>query len=943
MGSLLSYLVTYFVGGVTFIPLLIWLVWYRSPKVPSSSEGRDHLDIQKGIEEGAKRGEPVGYRSLKAGDILDAQNVGLKTYHAGWITVTKEFYKFPQINPDDFKSGAASGDMRNNTDTGTVNGNGNGSGSGSNSHENGDGAANGGLFNKLLKGGASLSGTMGEQASLDEDIKDTDGQEPEVGPTKLKQIRRRNRYYGVIKHGNLFLYSDESQKNVKHAIVLEHYFVAIWPRNLTDGQLFTKRSAICLIQKDYFIKSPQRAQDLIDLLKDGTDSSQLPKNSYFLYGDTSYEKEDWYMTLLRATYSDHPNTESSLFDALNPKVMAKPLHYYTAHMLELIDTLNSTENQLSTKWLNALAGRLFLSSYQTPEFKEAFKNKIEERLQKIRTPGFLDQLQIQRIDVGHAAPFLTNPKLKTLNPDGDMEITIDFLYQGKAMVEIATKLFINIGVGFKQRQFDIVMKVVLNRMQGELLVKVKPQPSSRLWYTFTKMPEIDLHIEPIFSSRNISYGIVTSLLQNKFKEAIKTSIVHPFFEDFVFYRSPQEIFRGGIFDRSDKMDMSTFAHVSTDQTPSVVDKVSLNGLNTIDSKEELTVPNENSDAKSSAASVKSKVSSTVLAEKETLSKISKVNSLTNDGEIHIPNKATRETETNSPDVKDTVIKSYTKLKQWYKKGQHTSNSPVASTTSTSVFSEATTELNRNGSNRTINPNNKKDTNYNPPEMITNRRRKSSKAEASPFLETAYQQESNQAASSFQLISSNVSTRPSADALKNIERKRGTSRSSRISSISSLDENSASMIQHGNPSAPSSPQMFISEKFRNYPSSHSHSNSVNVELNSGKNRNIITAPVMRFNSPTKQTTQDNFAAQSNGYASDSIDLGGLEQSPLPPLPPLPPRDLPSDTAGQFQAQASEHHQSENSEDNNHSVKVVHKRKPPPPVISELKLAEGEMNA
>ncbi|GMF63402.1 unnamed protein product [[Candida] boidinii] len=85
----------------------------------------------------------------------------------------------------------------------------------------------------------------GEEAYEDE----LSSQNNNLDAKKLKAIRRKNRYYAVLKHGNLFLYSDETKSNVQHAIVLANHFVTIWPRSLRDGQLFTRRSAICIMKK----------------------------------------------------------------------------------------------------------------------------------------------------------------------------------------------------------------------------------------------------------------------------------------------------------------------------------------------------------------------------------------------------------------------------------------------------------------------------------------------------------------------------------------------------------------------------------------------------------------------------------------------------------------------------------------------------------------------
>lgn len=907
MGSFFSYVVTYVVGGVTFIPLIIFLAWYRSPRVPKSVSEREQLDVAKAEKESLERGEPKGYRDLKAGEFFDKDNLGIRANYAGWITVTKEFYRFPQINPDEFKQNSTSnsdGDL----------------GTGSTGNPMGTASTSGGIFSKMMKAGAG-GGGHSHSNSTDEDIKEGEQDTATVGAAKLKQLRRRNRFYGVIKHGNLFLYSDETQKNVKHAIVLDHYAVAIWPRNLRDGQLFARRSAICLINIDEFSQSKEKTEEFLKLLEDKTENVLPPKNCYFLYADVSIEKEDWYFALLRAASTN--TSLSKLLPDLDPSIMAKPAYYNTADMLDLIETLNATENQLTTKWMNALIGRLFLSTYKTDEFKAALWIKIEDRLKKIRTPGFLDQLQINRIDVGHSGPFFTNPKLKALSPEGELEVLVNVLYQGKAMVEIATKLFVNLGVGFKQRQFDIVMKLIVNKIEGEVLLKVKPQPSSRIWYTFSKMPEIDISIEPVFSSRAVSYGIITGIIENKFKEAIRSSLVYPFFDDFVFYRSPDEIFRGGIFDRScrkKKEDIPNDDGATTAAYPSTVplpQSTNTNELNSVNKAATTLEP-----IKSSNASMISKASSTTstgvnkFTEKDQV--ITKLSTIPSETGQLTESKTTAEVleedvSHTSEQLKDSVLKSYSRIKHWYKKA------PPSSDTSVSAPVSNSSTLPRKKSNSSSH----KDTTYTPPEMISNRRVKPQKPE-SLQLDLPTQSDTISSGSSFQLINSNVTVRPSGDAFINLDRRRGSSQSSQFGPSSLTEENQMSLSMNGNP--PSSPEMFINEKFKSPTTATPNSNNSSVLNYAGNKNRVISSPsILRFStengdalaSPTAAARaavsaglQESPILQKNeatGNLKKDIEnpqtpgIGGLPEDslnrpktrlvrkPVPPLPPLPPKD------------------------------------------------------
>lgn len=490
--------------------------------MPNDVQAQTKIDEDDISKQSLAHGEPAGYRELKAGEFLENSNIDLKAAFSGWLTVTKEFYNFPQINPDDFKSTMTKLEQE----------------------ETGIASGVKGYFKKKNK-----------QKGEDDDPAD-------VTSAKLKQLRKKARCFGVIKHGNLFLYNDESQKNTLSVIVLDRYVVSMWPRTLTEGQLFTKRSAICLLKKDEL--SNDELQSILNGDNNDYTVNHPSKNCYFLYGDIHSEKEDWYFALLRSTKKLNAKPTGTIDDLFNPSLIAKSLHFLTADANDLIQTLNSTEDQLTTKWLNSIIGRLFLAVYQTQDFENWCSSYIEKKLQKIQTPGFLDNLQLRSVKVGHSAPFFTNPRLDSLSPEGDLDASVNLIYQGGCVVEIATKLFINMGV---QREFDVILKIKVKKLQGDLLFRIKKAPSNRIWYAFTKFPELDLDIQPIFSSRALTYNLVTGLIENRLKEVLRSTLVMPFMDNFAFFDTSNEIFRAGIWDKKARSFMKDFAKVSNNEFP----------------------------------------------------------------------------------------------------------------------------------------------------------------------------------------------------------------------------------------------------------------------------------------------------------------------------------------------------------------------------------------
>lgn len=506
-----EFIYTYLFGGVTFLPLVLVLFLYLHPKQAQLVHVHSLKD------------------EMKAGEFEEDRNTGLDSYKQGWLIVTQDYMESPDSISSTTQSVSESQESK---------------------------SAYSSLYKLVQKDMSEFVKKPSRSASFDfngydfpsePDLEEDDqalqslqllqlqspGQfENSLNPPeKVRSSQKKHRFYAILKHGNLFLYKDESMKDVKHVIVLVNYFVSMWPRVLSDAQLFVKSSAIAIINSSKFA--------------DGLESKKIPRGSFFVYCDHNSAKEDWYFALIRAT----KQATSTIHESIDPKIYAKTLHFSTSNMMDLISTLYSTEGQIQTKWLNAIIGRLFLAFKDTKLLEDYLYMKVNKKLNKIKKPGFLDNFIIKSIYPGNLAPFLTFPKLKEISPDGTIIVSTYLTYKGGFALEIATKLSINFPT-FKTREIDLLFRITLKAMEGPMLIKIKPPPSNRLWYTFEVEPVMDLKIEPIVSSRQMTYSIITNTIDKKFKEAIKESLVYPHWDDTVFYDTLDEIYRGGIWDPS---------------------------------------------------------------------------------------------------------------------------------------------------------------------------------------------------------------------------------------------------------------------------------------------------------------------------------------------------------------------------------------------------------
>jgi len=364
----------------------------------------------------------------------------------------------------------------------------------------------------------------------------------EAAKGNRKSTRRaRNVFYVVLRHGHLMLYDDSEQVEVRHVISLAHHNVGIYGggnNEISEGELWIKRNAICLRRKE---------------LVGGIASASKP---FYFFSENCSDKEDFYFALLQ-------NQEH---DPENPASPPHPLHYEIKDIISLVQRLHSSEEHLQTRWINAVIGRLFLAVYKTQQIEDFVRMKITKKIARVKKPAFLSGIVIQKIDLGGAAPFITNPHLKDLTAEGDCCVEADFKYDGNFRIEIAATARIDLGTRFKVREVNLILAAVIKKLEGHALVRFKPPPSNRIWFSFESMPTLEISIEPIVSSRQITYGIILRAIESRIREVIAETLVLPHWDDSPFISTLNQRFRGGIWAGSNE------AHTSGAQRTSVPDE-----------------------------------------------------------------------------------------------------------------------------------------------------------------------------------------------------------------------------------------------------------------------------------------------------------------------------------------------------------------------------------
>jgi len=501
--SLTTFIVTYLVGGLTFLPLLLALVlvpaWLWLPLVQKVDVSKGDVHAVLGEEERAETEKLLKAQEEKytgtAEGAASAMFAVLRTYHFAAATAA--------LNARSGGSGTAG-------PNGALNG----------SVEMGSSES---VYQSMYRSVFDRSKHATPASSALQTAGD-EGGDGGTARTGWRKAVNASVFYIVLRHGHLMLYDSPAQIEVRHVVSLAHHSISLSEggeperedNTMADGDLFIKRTAIVLTPIHH---------------ANGHDRPQSTRSKpFYFFSSNCSEKEDFYHALLTTRI---------------PPPIPQPLP--AEDIIKLQSTLHSTSLTPETRAFNALIGRVFLAIYRTPSLENLIRSKIEKKISRVQKPAFVASLAVTSISLGNAAPVLSNPRLKDINISGDMTVAFDVRYNGGVQVVIAAIAKLDLGARFKARTVDVVLSTSLQRLTGHMLVRIKPPPSNRIWFCFESAPDMEIKVEPVVSSRQITYTFILRAIEERIRSVMGETLVKPNWDDIPFFDTRAQNVRGGIW------------------------------------------------------------------------------------------------------------------------------------------------------------------------------------------------------------------------------------------------------------------------------------------------------------------------------------------------------------------------------------------------------------
>ncbi|XP_065025127.1 uncharacterized protein LOC135650001 isoform X3 [Musa acuminata AAA Group] len=191
-------------------------------------------------------------------------------------------------------------------------------------------------------------------------------------------------------------------------------------------------------------------------------------------------------------------------------------------------------NDKGTLCWNLLLSRLFFDAKNSIEINNLIKACIQTTLSNTRRPSYLCEISCTGLDLGieHYGNQLKSPSNSATGMGNRNEVDkADGLRNSKSASwtsgHVSRWKAILHSLANQVSQVPLSLSIRVISLRGTLRLYIKPPPSDQLWFGFTTMPELDWNLESSVGDRKITSSHIALLISNRFKAAIRDSLVLP--------------------------------------------------------------------------------------------------------------------------------------------------------------------------------------------------------------------------------------------------------------------------------------------------------------------------------------------------------------------------------------------------------------------------------
>lgn len=192
---------------------------------------------------------------------------------------------------------------------------------------------------------------------------------------------------------------------------------------------------------------------------DNHDTFVLPTvtEEMYLFSPTGRGKEEWYYRIEKFLKPRvHTHTVSDIEGIFNPHTS------FPHYMARLIGAKGEPSSQAQLTWVNALLGRLFWDVWKSEYWNTKVKNRIQNKISRMKLPSFIRYLKVTDIRLGNALPTIQRAH-NLLQDNRGIWVDLDVDYAGGIMLTLET--MVNLEYYLKQltdqgskTEDDVVLK-----------------------------------------------------------------------------------------------------------------------------------------------------------------------------------------------------------------------------------------------------------------------------------------------------------------------------------------------------------------------------------------------------------------------------------------------------------------------------------------------------